>query len=195
LACFRRFAHNAVVELREFRTSIISANKCVPGTGSTSSRNSTSSVQTPCFFGKRESCRARISSGDRPTPPSRLPDGRFDQDGCRIGYLRWLRAPERRSATQADAEHVKAKTEMLQLKLAEKRGELVRQSDVDALIDELVGVTLTAMSSMPARCAPRGDLATRRCIERVIFEVRTEVANIAQRKADECGEPPLSEQG
>ena len=71
---------------------------------------------------------------------------------------------------------------MLQLELAEKRGELVRQSDVDALIDDLVGVTVTAMSSMPARCAPRGDLATRHCIERVIFEVRTEIANIAQRK-------------
>jgi hypothetical protein len=125
-----------------------------------------------------------------------LPDGRFDMDDARIRYVRWLRDPERRSArTQADAEHVKAKTEMLQLKLAEKRRELVRQSDVDALIDELVGVTLTAMSSMPARCAPRGDLATRRCIERVVFEVRTEIANIAQRKADECGEPPLSEQG
>jgi hypothetical protein len=48
------------------------------------------------------------------------------------------------------------------------------------------------MSSMPARCAPRGDLATRRCIEQVVFEVRTE---IVQRKADEAGEPPLSEQG
>ena len=117
-------------------------------------------------------------------------------DDARLRYIRWLRDPERRSArAQADAEHVKAKTEMLQLKLAEKRRELVRQSDVDALIDELVGVTLTAMSSMPARCAPRGDLATRRCIERVVFEVRTEIANIAQRKADECGEPPLSEQG
>jgi len=76
-----------------------------------------------------------------------------------------------------------------------ERRELVRQSDVDALIDELVGVTLTAMSSMPARCAPRGNLATRRCIEQVVFEVRTEIANIAKRKADEAGEPPLSEQG
>jgi hypothetical protein len=123
---------------------------------------------------------------------ARLPSGRFDQDDSRVRYLRWLREPERRSVrTQADAEHVKAKTEMLQLKLAEKHGELVRQSDVDALIDDLVGVTLTAMSSMPARCAPRGDLATRRCIEQVIFEVRTEIANIAQRKADEAGEPPL----
>jgi phage terminase Nu1 subunit (DNA packaging protein) len=125
-----------------------------------------------------------------------LPDGCFDMDDARIRYLRWLRDPERRSGrTQADAEHVKAKTEMLQLKLAEKRGELVRQSDVDALIDEIMGVTLTAMSSMPARCAPRGDLATRRCIEQVVFEVRTEIAQIAQRKADEAGEPPLSEQG
>ena len=126
----------------------------------------------------------------------RLPNGLFDQDDARLRYLRWLRDPERRSArTQADADFVKAKTEMLQLKLAEKRGELVRQSDVDALIDELVGITLTAMSSMPARCAPRGDLATRRCIERVVFEVRTEIANTAKRKADECGEPPLDQQG
>jgi hypothetical protein len=123
---------------------------------------------------------------------ARLPNGRFDQDDSRVRYLRWLRAPKRRSArTQADAEHVRAKTEMLQLRLMEKRGDLVRQSDVDALIDEIVGVTLTAMSSMPARCAPRGDLAVRRCIERVVFEVRTEIANIAQRKADEAGEPPL----
>jgi|SRR6185295_16672200 phage terminase Nu1 subunit (DNA packaging protein) len=123
---------------------------------------------------------------------ARLPNGKFDQDACRVAYLRWLRDPERRSArTRADADFVKAKTEMMQLKLAEKRGELVCQSDVDALIDELMGITLTAMSSMPARCAPRGDLATRRCIERVVFEVRTEIARIAQRKADEAGEPPL----
>jgi hypothetical protein len=40
-----------------------------------------------------------------------------------------------------------------------------------------------------------GDLATRRAIERVVFEVRTEIANIAQQKADEYGEPPLSKQG
>ena len=57
---------------------------------------------------------------------ARLPDGKFDQDACRVAYLRWLRDPERRSArTRTDADFVKAKTEMLQLKLAEKRGELV----------------------------------------------------------------------
>src|SRR6478735_1761316 len=97
--------------------------------------------------------------------------------------------------TQADAAHVAAKTEMLQLKLMEKKRELVRRADVDALIDDIAGVTLTALSSMPARCAPRGDLAIRRNIERVVFEVRTEMANVCQQMADKCGEPPPSEQG
>jgi hypothetical protein len=55
----------------------------------------------------------------------------------------------------ADAAHVAVKTEMLQLRLMEKKRELVRQADVDALIDGIVGVTLTHLSSMPARCAPR----------------------------------------
>ena len=41
------------------------------------------------------------------------------------------------------------------------------------------------------RCAPRGDLAIRRSIERVVFEVRTEMANVCQQMADEYGEPPL----
>jgi len=50
------------------------------------------------------------------------------------------------------------------------------------------------LSSLPARCAPRGDLATRRSIERVVFEVRTEIANVCQQMADKHGEPPLDQQ-
>ena len=78
------------------------------------------------------------------------------------------------------------------MRLMEKKRELVRRSDVDALIDDIAGVTLTALSSLPARCAPRGDLAIRRSIERVVFEVRTEVANVRQAMADKC-EPPLDD--
>jgi hypothetical protein len=85
--------------------------------------------------------------------------------------------------SEADAAHARAKTEMLQLRLMEKRRELVRQDDVNALIDDLCGVVLTALSGMPARCAPRGDLATRRNIERVVFEVRTEMAKVCQAMA------------
>jgi hypothetical protein len=119
----------------------------------------------------------------------------FPLDQSRVAYLRYLRRERRQSPrSEADADHVKVKTEMLQLRLAEKKRELVRQSDVDALIDGIVGVTLTALSSLPARCAPRGDLATRRSIERVVFEVRAEIANVCQEMADKCGEPPLEQQ-
>jgi hypothetical protein len=38
----------------------------------------------------------------------------------------------------------------------EKKRELVRRADVDELIDCIAGVTLTALSGLPARCAPRG---------------------------------------
>jgi hypothetical protein len=49
--------------------------------------------------------------------------------------------------------------------------------------------------SLPARCAPRGDLAIRRSIERVVFKVRTELGKVCQEMADKYGEPPLDEQG
>jgi hypothetical protein len=99
-----------------------------------------------------------------------------------------LRRRRQSPRTKADADHVKVKTEILQLWLMEKKCELVRRADVDALIDGIAGVTLTALSSLPARCAPRGDLATRRAIERVVFEVRTEIAAICQQMADKNGE-------
>ena len=81
----------------------------------------------------------------------------------------------------------------LQLRLLEKKRELVRMDEVNKLIDGICDVVLTHLSSLPARCAPRGDLAIRRSIERVVFEARTETAN-CQQMADKCSEPPLDEQ-
>jgi hypothetical protein len=125
----------------------------------------------------------------------RLPNGRFNQDDCRLRYLRWLRDPARRSArSEAAAAHPEAKTQLLRIRIEEKQRKLVRRADVDALIDQIAGTVLTHLSSLPARCAPRGDLAIRRSIERVVFEVRTEIAKVYQDMADKCGEPPLSEQ-
>jgi hypothetical protein len=125
----------------------------------------------------------------------RRPDGLFDQDQSRLRYLNHLRAEHKRSArSEVDAAHVAVKTELLQVRLMEKRRELVRQTDVDALIDQIAGITLTALSSLPARCAPRGDLAIRRNIERIVYEVRTEIATICQQMADKNGEPPLEQQ-
>ena len=65
-------------------------------------------------------------------------------DQSRVAYLRYLRRERRQSPrVEADADHVKVRTEMLQLRLMEKWRELVRRADVDALIDGSVGVTLT----------------------------------------------------
>jgi hypothetical protein len=71
---------------------------------------------------------------------------------------------------------------------------MVTQSEVDELIDSIAGLTLTALSGLPARCAPRGDLVTRRNIERAVFEIRTEIAKVCEEMADKAGEPPLDEQ-
>jgi len=119
----------------------------------------------------------------------------FPLDQNRVAYLRYLRRERRQSPrSEADADHVKVKTEMLQLRLAEKKHELVRRANVDELIDGIAGVVLTHLSSLPARCAPRGDLATRRAIERVVFEVRSEIAKVCLEMADRNGEPPLEQQ-
>ena len=84
-------------------------------------------------------------------------------------------------------------TEMLQLRLMEKKRELVRQTDVDALIDGIGGVVLTHLSGMVARCS--SDLVVQRKIDAVVYEVRKEMAKVAMEMADKNGEPPLSEQG
>jgi hypothetical protein len=57
-----------------------------------------------------------------------------------------------------------------------------------------LGATLTALSSPAAPCAPRGDLAIRRSIERVVFEVRTEIASFCQQMADNHDAQPLRQQ-
>jgi hypothetical protein len=48
------------------------------------------------------------------------------------------------------------------------------------MTDEFAGVLLTAVGSLPPRCAPRGDLATRRRVERAVREPRAEIAAVFQ---------------
>src|ERR1700676_496230 len=53
--------------------------------------------------------------------------------------------------SEADADFQRAKAELLKLRIAEKQRQLVRRADVDALIDGICGVTLSALSSLPRR--------------------------------------------
>jgi hypothetical protein len=112
----------------------------------------------------------------------------YDQDQCRLRYLAHLRSA-RTARSEADAAHVKVKTEMLQLRLMENKRELVRQADVDELIDTMAGLVLTKLSGLPARVAGT-DLVARRKAEAVVLELRREIAEACRKLADERGEPP-----
>jgi hypothetical protein len=78
---------------------------------------------------------------------------------------------------------------MLQLRLMEKQRMLVRRDDANELLDTVCGVVLTHLSGMAARCSR--DMVVRRNIDAVVHQVRTELAQVCNRMADDRGEPPL----
>ena len=60
----------------------------------------------------------------------------FPLDASRVAYLRFLRRERQQSPrATADAEHASAKAALLRIRIKEKKRELVRRADVDALID------------------------------------------------------------
>ena len=119
--------------------------------------------------------------------------GGFPLDQSRVAYLRYLRRERQQSPrAEADGAHAKAKTELLQIRIMEKKRELVRQDEVNELIDQIAGITLTHLSGMAARCSR--DMVVRRNIDAVVMQIRREIAEACSRAADEQGEPPLDEQ-
>jgi len=87
----------------------------------------TASVSAPALAQHLDCSRAYIGKLEAEGVIQRQGDG-FPLDQSRVAYLRYLRRERRQSPrSEADAEHVKAKTQMLQLRLMEKRRELVRR--------------------------------------------------------------------
>ena len=122
-------------------------------------------------------------------------DGKFDLNSNRRRYILHLRELRRRSPkSEADAEFQRSKSELIQIRIAEKKRQLIMADEAFEMIDEMAGLFLTAFSGLPARIAGR-DLSMRRQIEKVIFAMRTELAEAATKLANEHREPPLSEQG
>jgi hypothetical protein len=114
----------------------------------------------------------------------RLPDGRFDQDACRIAYLKWLRDPSRRAArSEAAAAFVAVKTQMMELKLEERKRRLVPIEVYDEMIDTMAGVVLSALGGMAARIGGH-DLQLRRRVEQIVYETRVAISEAATRMAD-----------
>ncbi len=117
----------------------------------------------------------------------------FPLDLSRVAYLRYLRRERQQSPrSAADAVHVAVKTEMLQLRLLEKRKELVPRDAHEAMIDQMAGLVLTKLGGWAARVAGT-DLVVRRKAEAVLHELRIEIAEACTKLADEAGEPPLDD--
>jgi hypothetical protein len=112
----------------------------------------------------------------------RRDDGRFDQDRCRIDYLRHLRQARRASPSgEARAQYDKAKARLTELRVAKLEGQLMEVDDALNATDEMVGIFLTGIGELPARCFPH-DLANRRIVEREAHELRGRIADRAKAK-------------
>ena len=92
----------------------------------------------------------------------------FLLDQSRVAYLRYLRRERQQSPRAvADAEHAAANAVLLRLRIEEKQRKLVRQDDVNELVDQIAGITLTHLSGMAARCSR--DMVVRRNIDAVVM--------------------------
>jgi hypothetical protein len=99
-------------------------------------------------------------------------DGNFAMDECRVLYLRWLRDPARRSQrSAADQAFLKAKTTALEVRTAQRLGELVPTEAAFAAIDAFAAAATAEIQSISARVAPT-DLALRRKIDAAVHEAR-----------------------
>ena len=77
----------------------------------------------------------------------------FPLDQSRVAYLRYLRRERQRSSrAAADAEHAKAKTALLQIRIEEKQRTLVRRDEHEAMIDQMAGLVLTHLSQLARAC-------------------------------------------
>ena len=119
-------------------------------------------------------------------------DGKYDLDATRLAYIRHLREARKLSPrSEADAEFQRSKSELIQLRIAEKKRQLIDAEETYAMVDELVGLFISRLSGFAARCGGR-DLATRRAIDRAVYDLRLEISQAATKLADH-GEPALDE--
>ena len=122
---------------------------------------------------------------------SQRADGRFDVDSNRRAYIEFLREARKRSPkSEANSAFTQAKAELIQIRIMERKKELMLASECYEMIDEIHGLFMTALSSLPAKIGGR-DLGERRKVEKAIYDMRVELSNEATKRANERGEPDL----
>jgi hypothetical protein len=126
----------------------------------------------------------------------RLPNKRFNPDDCRVAYIRWLRHAERRTAkSKVDSDFVRAKTELIAIRVREKQRTLMETSEAMTMMEQMIGTVLTAMGGMAPRVARlvegNSSLLIRREVDRIVYDTRAKLANRFNEFADQAKEPPL----
>jgi phage terminase Nu1 subunit (DNA packaging protein) len=98
-----------------------------------------------------------------------------------IGYLR--RENRKSGRTEADLRLIKAKARSIELRNAKDEHQLVEMEEVVAVIDRVIGLMVSRLAGLPARCTR--DVELRRTIEEEINAAR-------QAVADECAKQAAS---
>jgi hypothetical protein len=102
---------------------------------------------------------------------TKLGDGSYEVDACRLAYIRWLRADDRRSSRILAASKVQdARAEEIALRVeGRKQSHVIEaQQAAVAVIDEFAGQLRADLMAIPARVT--ADLALRQKIEGQIDE-------------------------
>ena len=97
------------------------------------------------------------------------------------------RPPRRRRIARADL----GRAQRHEMACREER-ELIPQEEAFGQMEDLVGLFLTGLSGLSARCGGR-DLAARRAIDKAVYDLRVEIAEACTKLADQRGEPPLDD--
>ena len=88
--------------------------------------------------------------------------------------------------SKVDSDFVKAKTELIAIRVREKKRELMMTEEALADMEQLIGIVLTEMSSMPALIGG-SDLQLRRKVEKCVFDTRVKMANTFTKIAEARG--------
>ncbi len=139
-----------------------------------------------------ERVRQLIKAGYIPRPAP----GRTTIVGAVQGYIRFLKDEERRtSKTQADSRVRDARASEIELKIAERRRDLIPREEAEASADYLVGIINEELNGLPARVTR--DIPLRRKIESEISASKGRIAKALESASDalETGRDPSGADG
>jgi hypothetical protein len=125
--------------------------------------------------------RQRVSQLEADGVIKKSAGGKFDQNVCRIAYLRWLRDTDRRATKSAAASRVSdARTREIELRIAQREKKLIETSEAFSILDEIIGIYGDSYRGLPARATR--DLKVRRAIQAEVNATQERVVTALKKR-------------